>query len=176
MKTAEVSMSVRFGKTSLASHIKWIKYLAGDEFTKKIKMQFNSEATLSRARNTARKIVQSVIYDSYSNPDRTYNLLRSPMSTIVQSSPGEVASQAIYIDSSKTQSWSAKKGTAPANDSYAIYFEKKELNTFIRRDLPSGDVARYRPFFGLMEEGYAEDQRKSAREAIDKALRFKKPR
>lgn len=176
MKTGEVRMSIRFNRVSIAAHMKWIKYLAGDEFTKKIKMEFDSNATLARARKTARQIVQNVIYDAHQNPGRSYNLLRSPMSTLLQPRSGEVATQALYIDSRTTKSWAAKKGNADSNESYAIYFEKPELNTFIRRDLPSSDVIRYRPFFALMEEGYAEDQRKSAALAIDKALRYKKPR
>ena len=75
MKTGEVRMSIRFNRVSIAAHMKWIKYLAGDEFTKKIKMEFDSNATLARARKTARQIVQNVIYDAHQNPGRSYNLL-----------------------------------------------------------------------------------------------------
>lgn len=171
VKQYSFGIKISFKKSNVAAHLRWLEYLAGDDFGKQILLKWQVPIHLSRLRKIAQEVLQEEIYKPYqqSSYTRTYNTLRAVTTRFLEG----VAGSALFLDPTIIPAEGpidGVKGQDPTK-AYAAFFEEPRFNTFV-----PATAMPHRPFFAQLVETFQEEEERQALRSLRAAIKYNRPR
>jgi hypothetical protein len=158
-------LNIQFDKSGINAMMRYLRALESKKFPLEIKRNFENDADLQELENSAKEIVQALVYDVWPDPGtRTYNLLES-VTTATGGDSDTDGQINLYSD--------PRIATAKyyPTFSYAAFFEEPEaFNTFIHPRGQADNPANFRPFFSSWVEITKQYSIEKAQQAVHEAL------
>jgi len=158
---------------NIRAHLRWLHYLAGNEFFKEVKRKYQSRSILQRLQAIVRQVVETEIYAKNTTPGT--GAIKESVTAIVEESPD--ANATVYFDPLVSTSKGPFESGDPEKASYAAFFDNPSFNSFILgKGIDTFNPIKYRPFKEPMVQAFNKEAEEQAVRMLMAAVKMHRPR